>query len=162
MGRHADKQDKLRKEILEKLGHDNDFDTIMDLEYLDACIHGNLTYIIRNILKTKIHNFISFYIETLRIFPPGSHSIKLCTESIDLVNKDGNILHVPVGSKVVLPIHAIMTDENNYKNVDVFEPERFMDGGLKMYKDKGLYYAFGDGPRVCLGKLSEEFRYWKT
>ncbi|XP_065365375.1 cytochrome P450 3A24-like [Calliphora vicina] len=128
LGRHADKQDKLRKEILEKLGHDNEFDSIIGLEYLDACIH-----------------------ETLRIFPPGSHSTKLCTEPIDLVNKDGTILHVPVGAKVVIPIHAVMTDENYYKNVDVFDPERFMDGGLKMYKDKGLYYAFGDGPRACFG-----------
>ncbi|KAI8126815.1 putative cytochrome P450 28d1 [Lucilia cuprina] len=129
LGRHPDKQDKLRKEIFEKLGHDSDFDTIMDLEYLDACIH-----------------------ETLRIFSPGSHSTKLCTEPIDLVNKDGKTLHVPVGTRVVLPIYAIMTDEENYKNANVFEPERFLNGGLKMYKDKGLFYAFGDGPRVCLGQ----------
>ncbi|XP_046803038.1 probable cytochrome P450 28a5 [Lucilia cuprina] len=129
LGRHPDKQDKLRKEILEKLGHDSDFDTIMDLEYLDACIH-----------------------ETLRIFSPGSHSTKLCTEPIDLVNKDGKTLHIPVGTRVVLPIYAIMTDEENYKNANVFEPERFLNGGLKMYKDKGLFYAFGDGPRVCLGQ----------
>lgn len=92
-----------------------------------------------------------FLTETLRLFPPGSHSVKLCTEPIDLVNKNGRSLHVPVGMRVVLPIHAVLNDEEYYPNADRFQPERFTDGGLKMYKDKGLYYAFGEGPRVCLG-----------
>ncbi|KAM7349410.1 putative cytochrome P450 28d1 [Cochliomyia hominivorax] len=128
LGRSSDKQDKLRQEILEKLGQYNDFETIMDLEYLDACIH-----------------------ETLRLFPPGSHVVKLCTEAIDLENKNGQTLHVPVGTRVILPYHAIMTDENHYRNVEDFEPERYMNGALKMYKDQGLFYGFGDGPRVCMG-----------
>lgn len=81
----------------------------------------------------------------------------MCTEATDLQNKNGKTLHIPVGSKVILPYHAIMSDENHYKNVYNFEPERFMDGGLKMYKDKGLFYGFGDGPRVCFGKLRNLF-----
>ena len=34
-----------------------------------------------------------------------------------------------------------------------FIPERFNPehGGLKAYKDKGVYLSFGDGPRICLG-----------
>lgn len=74
-----------------------------------------------------------------------------------MVNKDGRTLNVPVGTRVILPIYAIMVDENHYKNANKFEPERFMDGGLKMYKDNGLFYGFGDGPRVCLGKKFEIF-----
>lgn len=54
---------------------------------------------------------------------------------------------------VILPICAVLNDEDHYPNANRFEPERFTDGGLKMYKDKGLYYAFGDGPRVCLGNI---------
>lgn len=32
-------------------------------------------------------------------------------------------------------------------------PERFDSehGGLKAFKDKGVYLSFGDGPRICLG-----------
>nr|AID61391.1 cytochrome P450 [Calliphora stygia] len=129
LARYPEKQTKLRDEILENLGRDNNnYEAIMGLEYLDACVH-----------------------ETVRMFSAGSHSAKLCTESIDLVNKDGSTFNVPVGTRVILPIHAIMWDEDYYKNAGAFEPERLMDGGLKTLKDKGVYFAFGDGPRACLG-----------
>lgn len=42
LGRDPARQNTLRNEILEKLGKNTDFDTLVDLEYLDACIHGNL------------------------------------------------------------------------------------------------------------------------
>lgn len=86
------------------------------------------------------------------MFPPGSHSSKLCTEPIDLVNKNGQTLHVDKGTRIILPIHSLMNDEDYYENPDSFEPERLLNGGLKSLKDKGLYFAFGDGPRACLGK----------
>lgn len=52
----------------------------------------------------------------------------------------------------MLPTHALMADKNYYTNE--FEPERFLEenGGLKKYRDMGVYYGFGDGPRTCLGK----------
>lgn len=68
------------------------------------------------------------------------------------MNKDGHTLKVPCETRIILPIQAIMTDEDYYKNADCFEPERFLNGGLKMFKDKGQYLGFGDGPRACLGK----------
>ncbi|GBP04418.1 Probable cytochrome P450 28d1 [Eumeta japonica] len=129
LGRHEDKQNKLRQEISEKLGGQAyDFDVLMDLEYLDACLN-----------------------ETIRIFSPASHFVKLCTEPAELVNKNGRTLKVPFETRVIIPTHAIMTDENIYKNADCFEPERFLNGGLKMYKDKGQFLGFSDGPRMCLG-----------
>lgn len=128
LGRDTARQTKLRNEILNKLGKANDFDVTSDLEYLDACIH-----------------------ETLRIFPPGAFANKICTEPIDLVNKNGRSLHVEVGTTILLPLHATMTDEDHYTNADSFEPERFMDGGLKSFRERGLYTAFGDGPRACFG-----------
>lgn len=60
---------------------------------------------------------------------------------------------VEKGTVIILPVHALMNDEQYYPNPDSFEPERFMpeNGGLKKYKEKGLYYGFGEGPRICLG-----------
>lgn len=77
----------------------------------------------------------------------------MCTEPIDLENKDGRTLHIPVGTRILLPTHAIMADEDNYANADRFEPERLLDGGFKTFKDKGVFYGFSDGPRVCLGSF---------
>lgn len=95
--------------------------------------------------------------ESLRIFPPAFFSNKICTEAIDLKNKNGNILHVPKGTTIVLPFHAIMNDKQYYS--DSFEPERFLqeNGGLKRYKEMGVYYGFSDGPRICLGKIFSLF-----
>lgn len=97
------------------------------------------------------------YLETLRLFPPGAFSTKLCTESIEFENRNGKTLKINEGTTVVLPIHALMADEEHYENASSFEPERFLDGGLKKYRDQGLYLAFGDGPRICLGELGAYF-----
>lgn len=44
-------------------------------------------------------------------------------------------------------------DEDYYESPQEFIPERFLEenGGLKKYKDMGVYYGFGEGPRACLG-----------
>uniref|UniRef100_A0A1B0B047 Cytochrome P450 n=1 Tax=Glossina palpalis gambiensis TaxID=67801 RepID=A0A1B0B047_9MUSC len=130
LGRDAERQEQLRNEIKEKLGSSNDFDIINSLPYLDACIH-----------------------ETLRLFPPAFFSNKVCTEAIAYSNKNSHSINIEKGDVVVLPLHAIMSDEDYYDNPHLFEPERFLEenGGLKKYKDMGVYYGFGDGPRSCLG-----------
>ncbi|XP_013112917.1 probable cytochrome P450 28d1 [Stomoxys calcitrans] len=128
LGRDEKRQDVLRREILEKLEDTNDFDSIMGLPYLDACIH-----------------------ETLRLVPPVANATRLCTESIDFENKNGKVLNVAVGTPVILPIHAIMVDKQFYKDPTDFVPERFVDGGLKKCKEQGIYFGFGAGPRICLG-----------
>ncbi|XP_065362737.1 probable cytochrome P450 28a5 [Calliphora vicina] len=130
LGRDLERQQKLREEILDTIGDKEDFDSMMDLPYLDACIH-----------------------ETIRLFPPGFFSNKLCTEPIELLNKNGKSLVLSKNTVVVLPLHSIMVDGDYYTNPNDFEPERFLEenGGLKKYKDLGVYYGFGEGPRACLG-----------
>ncbi|KAM7349409.1 putative cytochrome P450 28a5 isoform 2-T2 [Cochliomyia hominivorax] len=130
LGRDLERQQKLRQEILDKIGTNYDFDNMMELPYLDACIH-----------------------ESIRIFPPGFFSNKLCTEPIELTNKNGKTLLVPKNTVVVLPLHSVMNDGDYYGNPNSFEPERFLEenGGIKKFKDLGVYYGFGEGPRACLG-----------
>lgn len=57
------------------------------------------------------------------------------------------------GTVVVIPIYSIHHDPEHYPNPEVFDPERFNEanGGIKNYRDKGVYLPFGDGPRMCLG-----------
>lgn len=54
---------------------------------------------------------------------------------------------------VCISIYSIHHDEENYSNPETFDLERCSaeNGGLKTFKDKGVYLAFGDGPRICLG-----------
>lgn len=33
----------------------------------------------------------------------------------------------------------------------LFQPERW-DNGLEKYLSKGVYFPFGEGPRICIGK----------
>ncbi|KAH8378156.1 hypothetical protein KR093_009732 [Drosophila rubida] len=106
------------------------FDKLSELPYLDACIS-----------------------ETLRIFPPGLASRKLVTEPFEFVNKDGVSAKVVPGDVVILPIYAFHHDPNYYDQPEQFQPERFLEqnGGVRKYREQGLFYGWGDGPRVCPG-----------
>ncbi|XP_037935753.1 probable cytochrome P450 28a5 [Teleopsis dalmanni] len=132
LGRNIEKQEKLRAEILEHLQGDNniDFDKLSELPYLDACVH-----------------------EAIRLFPPVLFTNKLCTEPIELTNKNGSILKVKLGDVVTLPLYSLMHDEEYYSKPEEFLPERFSEetDGVKKYREKGVYFGFADGPRVCLG-----------
>lgn len=48
---------------------------------------------------------------------------------------------------------SVHRDSEYYPNPEEFNPDRFSPdmGGLKSYKDKGVFLAFSDGPRICLG-----------
>lgn len=54
---------------------------------------------------------------------------------------------------VIVPVYSIHHDPEHYPNPNVFNPERFSEenGGLKQYKEKGVFLGWGDGPRICLG-----------
>ncbi|XP_028895402.2 probable cytochrome P450 28d1 [Zeugodacus cucurbitae] len=132
LARHQDKQRQLRQEITEHLDeHRNlSFEVLSDLPYLDACLH-----------------------EALRIFSPILFNKKLCTNSCELVNKNGSILKLQKNDVIMIPAHSLHHDECIYEEPELFKPERFLpeNGGLKSYRDRGVLLAFGDGPRVCLG-----------
>lgn len=57
-----------------------------------------------------------------------------------------------------MPIYSIHRDSKYYENPNEFRPERFViqNGGVKKFKDMGVFLAFGDGPRQCLGKYSSK------
>ncbi|XP_073830368.1 probable cytochrome P450 28c1 [Musca autumnalis] len=106
------------------------FNKLNEMPYLDACIH-----------------------ESLRIYPPGLWATKCCSKSYQLKNKDGNILTLQKGDSIIIPIYALHHDSKYYPEPYKFKPERFLqeNGGVKHYRDHGVFLGFGDGPRTCLG-----------
>ncbi|XP_016983314.2 uncharacterized protein LOC108047584 [Drosophila rhopaloa] len=127
LGRHPEEQQKVREEI----GNEAlSFEQLTELPYLEACIH-----------------------ETLRLFSPQVASRKLVTEPYDFVNNDGVTLRVNPGDVVTIPVKALHHDPQYYESPESFKPERFLEanGGVKKYRDRGVYLPFGDGPRICPG-----------
>ncbi|KAM7349839.1 putative cytochrome P450 28d1 [Cochliomyia hominivorax] len=133
LARYPEKQQKLRKEILQHLeSHSGnfEFDDLGKLPYLEQCLA-----------------------ETLRIFTPLAFMSKICTQSCQLINNDGISLQLKPGDTCIIPLHSIHHDEEYYSKPEEFIPERFDEenGGTKKFKDMGIYMPFGDGPRICLG-----------
>lgn len=83
-------------------------------------------------------------------------STKLCTQSYKTTNKNGLEFTIERGDSIIIPIYALHHDAQYYPEPDKFKPERFLpeNGGVKKFKDLGVFLGFGDGPRTCLGKAN--------
>ncbi|KAH8233938.1 hypothetical protein KR032_004163 [Drosophila birchii] len=128
LARNPKEQQRLREEI----GNGElSFEQLSELPFLEACIH-----------------------ETIRIFSPLLIGRKVVTQQHVFVNKNGVSVKVYPNDVVIIPVNAIHHDPQYYKDPEAFNPERFLEvnGGSKKYKDQGMYYGFGDGPRICPGQ----------
>ncbi|XP_055306516.1 probable cytochrome P450 28a5 [Sitodiplosis mosellana] len=128
IAQHKECQEKLRAEI--KSYDHITFEELHQMPYMDAVVN-----------------------ETTRISPFPFPIWKNCTESIDLEDFDGKIVHIEKGVKIILPINALHSHPDYYENPEKFVPERFDEstGGVKRLKDAGVFMPFGNGPRICLG-----------
>lgn len=54
------------------------------------------------------------------------------------------------GMRVLIPIRAIQNDPEYYESPETFDPSRFANNN---YKPNRIFMPFGDGPRICIGKL---------
>jgi cytochrome P450 family 3 subfamily A len=126
---HSEIQTTLREEISAAKDKNNgvlDYETLMNLTYLDAFIN-----------------------ETLRMYPPVTRTDRQCSEDITL-DYDGKKIHMKKGDGVILPIYALQHMQEYYPDPETFKPERF----LPKNKDQLVPYtflAFVAGPRNCIG-----------
>ncbi|EJD00152.1 cytochrome P450 [Fomitiporia mediterranea MF3/22] len=148
LARHADKQDKLRKELCEFSSSDPLYDQLTDsLPYLNAVT-----------------------LEILRLRSPAeaTQRVAACDDVIPLskpiTNPSGeqiNEIIVPEGSTVLVPISAINCSEAIWgPDAKAFNPERWLSNGedvslpSKVKDIQGYHHllTFADGPRMCIGR----------
>lgn len=132
LGRTSKVQEKLRDEIKEYLTkHEKiDSDLINEMPYLNQVVY-----------------------EALRLHPPGAFLSRKCTEQFEIDGLKDKKIIIEEGMIINIPIYTIHRDAEYYENPDDFYPERFdpENGGVKVFRDKGVLMPFGDGPRMCLG-----------
>lgn len=93
--------------------------------------------------------------ETLRMKPPIGYMSKICTEKTELTDQKEKSVSIEKGVVIGIPVYSIHNDPEYYIKPSEFNPDRFNveNGGIKRFKDKGVWLGFGDGPRVCLVTL---------
>lgn len=75
----------------------------------------------------------------------------MCTESIELENYDKQPVVIQPGTAIHIPIHAIQNDSSLFADPHLFDPDRFDGVDLKLLRDEGKFFPFGNGPRICIG-----------
>ncbi|CAD7077682.1 unnamed protein product [Hermetia illucens] len=94
----------------------------------------------------------SAMLETLRMHPVMSATVKLCTEDTELPPQypGGRPVTIPAGTSIVVPVMAIQYDPELYPKPNTFNPERFNDENQGS-RNKYSFLSFGEGPRICIG-----------
>ena len=89
----------------------------------------------------------------MRLHPSVPILSRICTEAYVLSEQSGVKPTIEVGTTIMIPMHSIHRDPEYYSLPEEFIPERFDEefGGVKAFRDKGILFPFGDGPRICLG-----------
>ncbi|XP_059618983.1 probable cytochrome P450 28a5 [Phlebotomus argentipes] len=130
---HKNAQNKLRKEIQDTIASHGKltFDIVSEMPYLDQVLN-----------------------ESLRLYPPATTSAKVCTERIQFKVKEGEYRTIEKDDNIAIPIYCFHRDPEFYENPNEFIPERFdqENGGVKAFREKGVFLPFSDGPRICLGQ----------
>ncbi len=84
--------------------------------------------------------------ESLRLYPPV-YAIPRCPI------RDCEIggYTFPAGCFMVVSPWVMQRSSNYFANPEQFQPERW-ENNLEKELPKGVYFPFGDGPRICIGK----------
>uniref|UniRef100_A0A1A9WZ74 Cytochrome P450 n=1 Tax=Glossina brevipalpis TaxID=37001 RepID=A0A1A9WZ74_9MUSC len=130
LARNERVQKKLRA-ILNENEKSLSYDDLMSLPYLDQCVQ-----------------------ETLRLFPPLTTLFKLCTEPFTMkINESDKHINLKAGDSVYISSYSFHYDAKYFEDPEEFWPERFNEefGGMKKFRDMGVFLPFGDGPRMCPG-----------
>jgi len=86
-------------------------------------------------------------LETLRKYPPLVFLLRKASQKYRFPDDS---LIIEKDQKIIIPIYAIHYDSKYYTDPEKFIPERF-SSEEKAKRPSGIYFPFGDGPRMCIG-----------
>lgn len=92
----------------------------------------------------------SYYVETLRKWPPAMFLDRMCVKPYTIEDVSGHTIQLNHGDLICIPVVGIHRDPQFYPNPDQFDPERFSDE-RKHTIQPFTYLPFGSGPRNCIG-----------
>ena len=84
--------------------------------------------------------------ESMRLYPPVSLVGREAVEDVEV----GDCI-IPEGCVIILSQWVMHHSPKYFDAADAFQPERWL-GDLEKRLPKGVYFPFGDGPRICIGK----------
>jgi len=84
--------------------------------------------------------------ETMRLYPPAWMIGRIAMEDDEIGG-----FRIPKGLNMLIPVYQVQRDPQYWENPLEFIPERFTAEKIKTYH-KFLYYPFGGGPRLCIGR----------
>lgn len=88
--------------------------------------------------------------EAMRKYPPLPFLPRKCTETYTVPGSD---LVLEKGQLVFIPILGLQRDRVHYPDPERFDPDRFT-AEAKANRSPCLWLPFGEGPRICIGRLS--------
>jgi len=84
--------------------------------------------------------------ESMRLYPPVPLLGREAAEDVEV----GTYL-VPKGCVVIISQWVMHHKEDYFEAAEAFRPERWL-ADLEKQLPRGVYFPFGDGPRICIGK----------
>lgn len=91
--------------------------------------------------------------EALRLRFPGTHFSRLCNEPVEVDLPKDKKLYFEKNSIILFPVISLYKDPEFYPDPEKFDPDRFSpaNGGVKSFIERGIFFPFGLGPRICPG-----------
>ncbi len=84
--------------------------------------------------------------ESMRLYPPVTEISREATQDCEIGG-----YFMPKGTNIIFSQWAMHRDARYFSKPDLFKPERWAND-MEKQLPRGVYFPFGDGPRVCIGK----------
>ncbi|XP_058788782.1 uncharacterized protein LOC131662839 [Phymastichus coffea] len=104
----------------------------------------NLNY--ENLMQLKYLDMV--FLETMRKHPSVPILNRICINDYQIPNSDFTI---EKDTGIIISVTGLHSDPNIYHDPEKFDPLRFKKENLEP-KNFYAYLAFGEGPRICIGK----------